>query len=260
MSAAEIELALLCLGASIIGTFAGGLAGVGAVLLIGPIVYFGAPLIGVPMDFKTVSNLTTFAVIIASFRTIGVYRRFGIMKRELFGPMIVPSIVGALIGMGTAIVVSSTVIQAAFALASIAGAVLALIPYDRKVDEPGHEFRPPRLALVLAGATVGVVGGLTGAGGGFLLLPMLLGVLKFPTRLALGTTAINGGIVASISFAGRAATLSVDWILVLGIGIGAVLGAGLGARLQQKVPTIIIRRVVAFVVGLAALRLLLQLR
>lgn len=259
MSAGEIELALLVTGAAAVGTFAGGLAGVGAVLLIAPLIYFGAPLIGMPLDFKTVSNLTTFAVIISSFRAIGVYRQFGIMRRELFGPMIVPSVVGALIGVAAAIVVSSAVVQAAFAAAAIAGAVLALLPYDRRHDDPDPQLRVPRLGLVLTGASVGVVGGLTGAGGGFLLLPMLLGVLKLPTRIALGTTAINGGIVASISFAGRIAALQLDWILILGIGIGAFLGAGIGARLQQRVPTAIIRRVVALVVTLAALRMLAQL-
>jgi uncharacterized membrane protein YfcA len=259
VSPAELWLVLLVLGSTALGTFVGGVAGVGAVLLIAPLVYFGAPAIGAPLDFKAVSNLTTFAVVVSSLRSVGVFRRYGLVRRELFGPMLVPSVVGSIVGAIVAIVVAAAVVQAVFAVASIVSAAIALLPYDRRRDEPDHQLQVRPVALALTGLTVGLVGGLSGAGGGFLLVPMLLGVLHFPTRLAIGTASVNGGAVSLVAFIGRALAMPIDWLSIAAVAVGAFVGAGIGARLQQRVPTAVLRRAVALAVTIAAIRLLMQL-
>jgi hypothetical protein len=135
VSAPEIELALFAFGVAAFGALAGGIAGVGAVLVIAPLLYFGAPLVGTPLDFKAVSNLTTFSVLVSSVPAVWVYHSFGLVRREIVRPMVLPSALGALVGVGLAIVVSSAVVQAVFAFAAIAGAVLVLVPYHRSNDD-----------------------------------------------------------------------------------------------------------------------------
>ena len=260
MSAPEIELALFAFGVAAFGALAGGIAGVGAVLVIAPLLYFGAPLVGTPLDFKAVSNLTTFSVLVSSVPAVWVYHSFGLVRREIVRPMVLPSALGALVGVGLAIVVSSAVVQAVFAVAAIAGAVLVLVPYHRSNDDLTRTLDVPANGLAATAGGVGIVGGLTGAGGGYLLVPVLLGAFKLPTRVAIGTAGLNGGIIAGISFIGRIAALHLDWVLLIAVACGAVLGTAVGTRLQQRVPTAIIRRAVALVVGVAAVKMLLQLR
>jgi uncharacterized membrane protein YfcA len=48
-------------------------------------------------------------------------------------------------------------------------------------------------------------------------------------------------------------------VLLVAVACGAILGTAVGTRLQQRVPTAIIRRAVALVVGVAAVKMLLQL-
>lgn len=258
MSGGELPLAAFVLAVGFVSSLFAGIVGVGAVLLIAPLLFFGTPMLGAPLDFKEISNLTTFAVLVAAMRSILIYRGVGLVRMEVVRPLAIPSLVGAAVGVVIASQVTAHVIQIVFAAASIVGALIALVPYNRALDEVDRELG---VNPVLYGATaggVGLVGGLAGAGGGFLLLPMMLGVFRLPTRLALAAAAVSGTIIAITAFAGRMALIHLDWLLVLAIGLGAYAGADVGTRFQQKIPTTVIRRAIAVVVGLSALRMLVR--
>ena len=49
-------------------------------------------------------------------------------------------------------------------------------------------FAPPRIQCVVLGSSVGLVSGIVGAGGGFILVPLLVKWLKFPLKVAVGTS------------------------------------------------------------------------
>jgi uncharacterized membrane protein YfcA len=234
-----------------------GIVGVGAVLLIAPLLFFGAPLFfGVHLDFREISNLTTIAVVIAAVRAIFIYRGYGLIRREIIGPMGVPAFISACIGTYLASVANPWAIQVTFAVASLAGAAFLLIPYQRALDDTARVIPAKPLAYAFSATVVGFVGGFAGAGGGFLLIPTLMGIFRMPTRVALGTAAFTGLVIAVVAFVGRIALVHIDWVLVLAIGSGAYVGAGIGTHFQQRVPTQILRRAVVAVVVVAAFRLL----
>lgn len=238
-----------------------GVVGIGAVLLIAPLLFFGGPMFfGVGLDFKEISNLTTFSVVIAATRAIFIYRGFGLVRREVIVPMAIPAFVFAGVGVVLAGFASAHAIQVVFAVASLAGAAFLLIPYQRELDDAGRDIHPHPELYALAASIVGFVGGFAGAGGGFLLIPTLIGLFRLPTRIALGTASFTGLIIALVAFAGRIALLHVDWLLVATIGAGAIAGTEMGTRFQQKVPTVVLRRLVVGVVGISAVRLLFQFR
>jgi uncharacterized protein len=246
--------------AAVVGWFASafaGAVGIGAVLLMAPLLFFGGPLFfGVTLDFKEISNLTTFTVVIAAMRAIFIYRGFGLVRREVILPMAIPACIFAAVGVTLARFASANAIQVVFAVASLVGAAFLLIPYQRELDNAQREIHPQPQLYALAASVVGLVGGFAGAGGGFLLIPTLMGLFRLPTRVALGTAAFTGLIIALVAFLGRIALLHVDWVLVAVTGVGALVGTEMGTRFQQKVPTVILRRAVVCVVGISAVRLL----
>jgi uncharacterized membrane protein YfcA len=91
--------------------------------------------------------------------------------------------------------------------------------------------------LVPVGLGVGVVTGLVGVGGGFLVVPALAVGLSFGMREAMGTSMVIVGIV---SLCGLAAHLAVgsamDWPVALVMGSATVAGAMAGPRIADHVP------------------------
>ena len=114
--------------------------------------------------------------------------------------------------------------------------------------------RNPRLAAVIAGAVIGLIGGAVGLILGTLRMPALLGRVGLPAARAVGTNLVVGFFLGVAGFAGHAAQLEVDWA-VLGVSVvAAVPGTLLGARLTGRMSERALKRAIGaalVAVGLA---------
>jgi uncharacterized protein len=132
--------------------------------------------------------------------------------------------------------VPGTLLMIAFALMMVATAA-AMIRGRRKAPDGGPgASRLPVTKVILEGLVVGLVTGLVGAGGGFLVVPalVLLGGLSMPA--AVGTSLV---VIAMKSFAGLGGYLTsvpLDWGLVAGVTAAAIVGSLVGARLTGIIP------------------------
>jgi uncharacterized membrane protein YfcA len=105
----------------------------------------------------------------------------------------------------------------------------------------------PRLAAVLAGAVIGLVGGAVGLILGTLRMPALLGTVGLDARRAVGTNLVVGFFLGVAGFVGHAARLEVEW-LVLAVSIAAAVpGAWLGARLTGRLSDDLLKRAIGAV-------------
>ena len=97
------------------------------------------------------------------------------------------------------------------------------------------------VALLLQGAVVGLVTGLVGAGGGFLVVPALALLAGLPMATAIGTSLL---VIAMNSFAGLAGHLTaaaIDWRLAAAVTTAAVVGGLVGARLSARISVEVLR-------------------
>lgn len=111
----------------------------------------------------------------------------------------------------------------------------------------------PVAKIVREGLVVGVVTGLVGAGGGFLVVPALalLGGLSMP--LAVGTSLVVISLKSFAGFAGYASHVNIDWTLAALVTLTAVAGSFAGARLTRHVAPDSLRKGFAvFVLCMAA--------
>jgi uncharacterized protein len=91
------------------------------------------------------------------------------------------------------------------------------------------------IPVVAIGLTMGFVGAIMGIGGGFLLVPMLIYLLRVPTNVVIGTSMVLTLItMASASILHAATNHLVDAVLALILMVGGVIGAQFGARAGQK--------------------------
>jgi uncharacterized membrane protein YfcA len=130
--------------------------------------------------------------------------------------------------------IPGTVLLIGFAVMMIATAV-AMLRGRKHVEVAGSGHRLPVPKIIAEGLVVGLVTGLVGAGGGFLVVPALALLGGLPMPIAVGTSLV---VIAMKSFAGLGGYLSsvqIDWAVALGVTAAAVVGALLGARLTARV-------------------------
>ena len=143
--------------------------------------------------------------------------------------------------------IPGTILMIAFALMMVATS-LAMIRGRKNHTGATHDAELPVFKVIIEGLVVGLVTGLVGAGGGFLVVPALalLGGLSMP--VAVGTSLV---VIAMKSFAGLGGYLtavSLDWTLVGGVTAAAILGSFLGARLAGRIPEAALRKGFGFFV------------
>lgn len=106
------------------------------------------------------------------------------------------------------------------------------------------------------GAMIGMLAAIMGVGGGFIMVPAMIYLLKVPTNVVIGTSLFQIIFVAAYTTVVQAVTnQTVDVMLALLLMIGGVAGAQYGARAGQRLRGEQLRAMLAILVLLVALRL-----
>ena len=110
------------------------------------------------------------------------------------------------------------------------------------------------------GLTIGFIGAIMGIGGGFLLVPMLIYLLRVPTSVVIGTSMVLTLVTMAMATMMHAATNHlVDAVLALILMVGGVIGAQFGARAGQKMPADRLRLLLGVLVVAVGVRFALDL-
>lgn len=110
------------------------------------------------------------------------------------------------------------------------------------------------------GAAVGVLAGVMGVGGGFIIVPAMIYLLKVPTNVVIGTSLFQITMVAAFTTIIQATTnQSVDIVLGLILMVGGVIGAQYGVKVGQKLRGEQLRALLGALVLMVALRLAFNL-
>jgi uncharacterized membrane protein YfcA len=185
-------------------------------------------------------------------------------ERRLGGPLVRLLILGTLPGVVAGAVIRVFLLDSGQAFLLIVAAVLiplgawlALVAVPKPAGFPNRNRRRQIVALSLG---VGTIGGVYGIGGGSILGPILVGfgfsVFEVaPAALAATFLTSFAGVIAyALISLGASGDIAPEWALGAGMGIGGLAGAYLGARLQSRLPEVLLRR------GLGVLALALGAR
>jgi uncharacterized membrane protein YfcA len=116
----------------------------------------------------------------------------------------------------------------------------------------GYQTQSPRLAAVVAGGVIGLLGGAVGLILGTLRMPALLGAVGLDAHRAVGTNLAVGFFLGVSGFAGHAVRAEVDWTL-LAVCVGATLPAAwLGAHLTGRLSERTLKRAIGAVLVFVA--------
>lgn len=112
------------------------------------------------------------------------------------------------------------------------------------------------IPVLLIGAIIGFLASIMGVGGGFIMVPALIYLLKVPTNVVVGTSLFHIVFVSAFTTVIHStANQTVDVVLAFLLMIGGVAGAQYGARVGQKLRGEQLRALMALLVLAVALRL-----
>ena len=243
MSPIEIEI-LIGLGTGLVV----GITGASGVLLVVPLLTI---IMGVTMHTAVGTSLFV-DVITPLFVAYSYYRRGNVnLKAALW--LAVGAIIGAQAGALFAnLVVSSNAMNIGFIVFLFAMAASMWFKSGRPARENNgarlvEMNTRNRLITLGIGLLLGINSGLFGAGGGLVFLLVLLMVLKYPTRMAVGTSSLIMAMTAASGTLGYALHGNVDFSVGIIIAIAAVVSGLLSARLAHKVSEKLLNRIVGII-------------
>lgn len=261
--------------------FLSGLFGVGGGFLLTPLLIFS----GIPSPVA-VASVTGQVVAASTSGALSYWRRGGIdLHLALY--LVLSGIIGAFGGVATfaalrsvgqldlVITLSYVVFLGAVGILMLQEAVRALIKQKRGLvvrEKLPHQhnwvhglplrirFKRSKLYVsvlpVLAiGATIGFLGSLLGIGGGFILVPALIYILRVPGAVVIGTSLVQVmAIMAASTILHAVNSQSVDMLLAFCLMVGGVIGAQFGASAGQYLRGEQLRALLALLVLVVAIR------
>ena len=238
----ELIVILGYIAASLIGISLGLIGGGGSILTVPVLVY----LIGV--DPITATAYSLFIVGASSLIGTGTYFKKGLVNLKtaiIFGvpsiisvyatrKFIVPAIPDELFSIGSFVFTKNIGVMVLFAILMIAASV-SMIRGRKDVQDQGEQvFNYP--LIIVEGLVVGLLTGLVGAGGGFLIIPALVVLSKLPMKQAVGTSLLIIASKSLIGFLGDVSNMTIDWTFLLIFTSISITGIFIGSALSNKIP------------------------
>jgi hypothetical protein len=147
-----------------------------------------------------------------------------------------------------------------FLLLSLAAAAMILLPQPR--EGTGAQYVPGSFSSAAAVAIalgIGLLGGLVGQGGSFILIPMAVALLRVPLRIAMGSNMVIIFFASLAGFLGKAATGQVPLLLTAALLAGILPGSLAGVALSRRASTGALRMALAGLIAAACVRMALDL-
>lgn len=150
---------------------------------------------------------------------------------------IVPAIPKEIFAVGDFMVTKSILFMLLFAVLMIV-ASYSMIRKGKKITVSAEipkkqTFNYP--LILVEGTIVGMLTGIVGAGGGFLIIPALVILSKLPMKEAVGTSLVIIAAKSLIGFFGESSKTLIDWIFLAKITAFALVGIFIGMALSKKI-------------------------
>ncbi|MEY4703697.1 MAG: hypothetical protein RIR96_1594 [Bacteroidota bacterium] len=148
----------------------------------------------------------------------------------------VPLIPKEILTLGSFVLTKSIALMLLFAVVMLFAAVSMIRTKKQRNGNENSVMTYNYPMILLEGTVVGVLTGLVGAGGGFLIIPALVLLARMPMKLAVGTSLF---VIAAKSLIGFLGDLQgdqqIDWSLLFGFTLAAIAGIFLGIFLSKKI-------------------------
>ena len=147
---------------------------------------------------------------------------------------LIPEIPEEIFTIGTFVLTKGAFIMTLFAFLMII-ASFSMIKEQKERTKKNSTIKYNYPLIVLEGSMVGVLTGMVGAGGGFIIIPALVVMSNLSMKKAIGTSLLIIATKSLFGFVGDLSVIEIDWPLLLLFTALAVLGIFVGDRMSIKI-------------------------
>ncbi|WP_397316332.1 sulfite exporter TauE/SafE family protein [Ornithinibacillus gellani] len=242
-----------------IGSFLSGMVGIGGSIIKYPLLLYIPPLLGVGMlTAAEVAGISAVQVFFATIGGVWAFRKGGYLNKRLILTMGISVLIGSFIGGFGSDYLGDDVINFVYAIMATIAAVMMFIP-KKEVDDQGEgdlNFHVPLAAC--SAFIVGIGSGIVGAAGAFLLVPIMLVLLKIPTRVTIASSLAITFLSSIGSTFGKVVTGQVLYGPAAIMIIASLVAAPLGANTGKKMNTKILQGILAILILSTAIKIWIE--
>jgi len=229
--------------AVLIGISLGLIGGGGSILTVPVLVY----LMGVDPVLATTYSLfivgltslvggtKAYAQKLVDFRSVSLFGIPSILTVFIARHFILPQIPQTLFTLGSLQVNKGSFLMMLFALLMLLAAISMMRNNDDdKTAVAAVNSHDKTFSLLIPGLLIGLITGLLGAGGGFLIIPALVLFIKMPMKTAVGTSLLIIAINSIFGFVFSIGHFTLNWTLLFSFTALAIAGVFIGSRLSAR--------------------------
>ena len=255
---------LVYVGALFIGLVLGLTGGGGSILTVPILVYLMSinPVTATAYSLFIVGTTSTFGAIqnyrknLVDIKNGFIFAIPSFIAVYLTRKYIVPEIPKVIIE-SPFLITKDTFLMLFFAVIMVFGALSVL---KKKSQNTNSEEKRNLILIGIQTFTIGIIIGLVGAGGGFLIIPSLILFAKLPMRKAVGTSLFIIAMNSLVGFIGDVQNLEIDWLFLLTFSAISVVGIFIGIYLTKYTNESQLKKIFAyFVLVMAAIILLKEM-
>jgi len=243
-----------------IGSYISGMLGIGGSIIKYPMLLYIPPLFGLAaFSAHEVSGISAVQVLFATIGGVWAYRKGGYLNKTLIGYMGVSILIGSFVGGYGSKLMSAGGINLIYGILALIAAVLMFIPKKGIDDIPLDQVKFNKWLAALLALIVGVGAGIVGAAGAFLLVPIMLVVLKIPTRMTIASSLAITFLSSIGATVGKITTGQVDYMPAFIMVIASLIASPLGAMAGKKVSTKVLQVILALLIFATAIKIWLDI-
>ncbi|WP_408009017.1 sulfite exporter TauE/SafE family protein [Pseudalkalibacillus sp. A8] len=256
----DIAFIITIFSIGFVGSFVSGMVGIGGSIIKYPMLLYIPSLLGfAAFTSHEVSGISAVQVFFATIGGVWAYRKGGYLNKALIIYMGISILMGSFIGSYGSRFLSEGGINITYGILATIAAFMMFIP-KKGLDEQALELVKFNkwFAAILA-LIVGIGAGIVGAAGAFILVPIMLVVLKIPTRMTIATSLAITFISSIGSTIGKISTGQVLLVPAIVMVIASLIASPLGAKTGQRVNTKILQWILAILIVATSIKIWLDI-
>lgn len=223
-----------------VGSLVSGMVGIGGSIIKYPMLLYIPPALGfAALSAQEVSAISAVQVFFATLAGMFAFRKGGYINKPLVLSMGIAIVIGSFIGGYGSQFLPDPAINLTYAILALVAGIMMFLP--KKGDENSDFTKLTFNRTLAAGlaAVIGILSGIVGAAGAFITVPVMLVILKIPTRVAIASslaiTFISSVGSTAGKFLGGHMLLVPSIVMVVASTIASPVGAKISKRLNTKV-------------------------